>query len=187
MIAPAGRPRLRVLGGQLNGEALNMLDTSYAIPRPFKYVCPSTRIKDVFLACCNTLQWPEEFMSLSIGDDTYRLPRRISEQKHLYIFVMTLIPSSGSQWLSDVSYDFTYDYWLPDNFQAPDALGYCLCNFGGCCRLCLVPGAGICWGCGNNGCCRCVECGCSCCKSPEGIHLLQRRCPIAGCRPEWAA
>ncbi len=123
-----------------------------------------------------------EFLILSIGENT----NQWSEQQHLDILVMTLIPSSGSQRLSDVSYDFTYDYWLPDNFQAPDAQGYCLCNFGGCCRLCLVPGDGPCWGCGNNGCCRCVECGCSCCESPEGIHLLERRCPIVGCRPEWA-
>ena len=183
MTAPAGRPRLRVFN--LNGAELYMLDTRYAIPRPFKYVSPSTRIKDVFSACCETLQWPEEFMSLTIGDHTYKCPRRDSEQKHLDIFVMTLIPSSGSQRLSDVSYDFTYYCWVPDNFQAPGAQGYCLCHFGGCCRLCFVPGNGICWGCGNNGCCHSVNCGCYCCKSPKGFHP-ERRCPMAGCRPEWA-
>ena len=183
MIAPASRSRLRVYA--LGGEELDMLDTSYAIPRPFKYVSLSTRIKDVFSACCETLQWPREFMILRMGGNTYKWPRLLSEQQHLHILVTTLIPSSGSQQLSDVSYDFTCLRRVPHNFQSPDSQGYCLCNFGGCCRLCFVPSSEVCWGCGNNGCCRSVNCGCSCCESPKGIHP-ERRCPISGCIPWWA-
>ena len=179
-----GRPRLRVYAA-LDGKELHMLDTRYANPRPFKYVSPSTRIMDVFSAVCKTLQWPAEFMILIIGSNTYKWPRLLSEQQHLQILVTTLITSSGFQRLSGVSCNFTYLRWVPDNFQAHDARGYCLCIFGGCCRLCFVPGDGICWGCGNNGCCRSVNCGCYCCKSPKGFHP-ERRCPIAGCRPEWA-
>ena len=183
MIARASRPRLRVRA--LDGEELDMLDTSYAIPRPFKFVSRSTTIKDVFSACCKTLQWPEEFMILENGGNTYEWPRLTREQEHLYTLVTTLTPSSGSQGLSDVSYDFTFLRRVPDNFQAPGARGFCLCHFGGCCRLCFVPSNRPCWGCGNNGCCRSANCGCSCCESPRGIDP-ERRCPLMGCRPEWA-
>ena len=180
MIAPADRPRLRVYKA-MDGEELHMFDTSYFFPRPFKHVSPSTTIKEVFLVCCETLQWPREWMMLSIGENTYQW----SEQQHLDSLVMTLTPSSGSQQLCDVSYDFTYLRRVPDNFQAPEAQGLCLCDFGGCCRLCFVPNNVPCWGCGNNGCCRCVGCGCSCCESGEGIDP-ERRCPLMGCRPRWA-
>jgi len=178
------RPRLRVYA-MSGGEELRILDTSYAIPRSFKFVSPSTRIMDVFSACCIKLQWPHEFMSLSIGGNVYKWPRLLREQQHLHILVTTLIPSSDCQGLYDVAYDFTYVLWMPDNFQAPDARGYCLCNFGGCCRLCFVPSNEPCCGCGNNGCCRCMNCGCSCCESPEDIQPMSR-CPFEGCRPEWA-
>ncbi len=133
MIAPADRPRLRVYAA-MDGEELHMLDTSYFFPRPFKHVSPSTTIKDVFSACCETLQWPCEWMMLSIGENTYQW----SEQQHLDILVMTLIPSSGSQQLCDVSYDFTYLRRVPDNFQAPEAQGFCLCHFG-CVDYALFP------------------------------------------------
>ena len=165
----------------MDGEELHMFDTSYFFPRPFKHASPSTTIKEVFLVCCETLQWPREWMMLSIGENTYQW----SEQQHLDSLVMTLTPSSGSQQLCDVSYDFTYLRRVPDNFQAPEAQGLCLCDFGGCCRLCFVPNNVPCWGCGNNGCCRCVGCGCSCCESGEGIDP-ERRCPLMGCRPWWA-
>ena len=168
----------------MDGEELHVvLDTSYAIPRPF-ILRPSTRIKDVFFACCETLKWPHEFMSLIIDGNTYKWPRLHSEQKHLDSLVTNIIPSTiGSQQLSDVV--FAYYRWVPKNFQAADAQGYCLCNFGGCCRLCNVPSGQICWGCGNNGGCRSESCGHSCCKLPRSIDP-ERRCPLMGCRPEWA-
>jgi hypothetical protein len=69
----------------------------------------------------------------------------------------------------------------------------CICDFGGCCRLCFVPSTGGCVGCGNNGCCRSGDCGHPCCESlvdgwpPGGTDGRDRRCDRLGCRPWWCA
>lgn len=181
-------PRLRVRNATNGEELLSLRDHSYFVPRPFDLVTRSTTIKDVFEAVCRALPWEPEFMQLLIGDKAYDFPRLLSKQKHLNTLVMSLISSSGFEGLSDVTHEIAVFYHLrmPTDFQAPDAQGYCLCNFGGCCTLCNVPSNQICRGCGNNGCCRAGNCDCDCCCDKFKDFQPQRRCPILGCRPEWA-
>jgi len=63
--------------------------------------------------------------------------------------------------------------------------GSCICDFGGCCRLCFVPSNTGCSGCGNNGCCRSGNCGHPCCKKMVGLQDVLHRCDRQGCRPWW--
>ena len=73
----------------------------------------------------------------------------------------------------------------PDNFGP----GSCICDFGGCCCECMVPGPYICMSCGNNGCCRCGDCGHKCCEERRAGTQCQgtiRTCAMIGCRPSWA-
>ena len=172
--------RLRVRNAS-NGEEL-------LVPRPFNHVDRGTTIKDVFAAVSRALPWPHEFMQLLIGDKAFDFPHRLDKQEHLDTLLMSLISSSGFERLSDVIPEITVSYlrWIPTDFRAPDAEGYCLCNFGGCCTVCNVPSNQICGGCGNNGCCRTGSCGCDCCCEGYKDFQPQRRCPILGCRPEWA-
>ena len=172
-------PTIRVYNA--NGGLLPIMDRKYCIPRPFDRVKRSTTVKDIFVAVSHAVQWPREFMQLRIGDKAYDFPILISKQKHLETFVMSLI-SYPHQTFQDapVGIIVFYDLRMPTDFNGI----YCLCDFGGCCRLCNVPSNQICKGCGNNGCCRVVECGCDCCEDPN--VQPQRRCPILGCRPKWA-
>ena len=63
----------------------------------------------------------------------------------------------------------------------------CLCDFGGCCCLCRVPSNTVCEGCGNNGCCRCGNCGHKCCVGFAGTTAVLPSCAIQGCQPHWAS
>ena len=141
-------------------------------------------IKDVFRA----VHWPTEFMQFRIGDKFYDFPRLHSKQKYSKTSLIGLSSSAGLAGLSEEIHEITVFYycWMPADFQAPEARGYCLCNFGGCCSLCKVPSIEICKGCGNNGCCRTGDCGCDCCVQESKDLRPRRRCPISGCRPDWA-
>jgi hypothetical protein len=89
-----------------------------------------------------------------------RCRRLLSEQSH------TLLTSirqerDGEVWVSVVKDD------PPSDYGQGACQGFCVCDFGGCCRLCLVPSSVICRACGNNGCCRTGNCGHECCENHE--------------------
>ena len=75
---------------------------------------------------------------------------------------------------------------LPPPSWYNDSL-WCICDFGGCCRLCHVPGNGVCGGCGNNACCRCGNCGHTCCARRVRSDKIMRLCDRQGCQPWWAS
>ena len=175
-----------------NGEALQLVDYAYAPPRPFDVVKEDTILREVFQAASHFHrphldEWPVAWIRVTIRDETYVWPRLLKLQGHLRTPVMKLCDINADEIV--VFIHFAY----PENFQDPEAAGLCLCNFGGCCRLCYAPGAGRCPGCGNNGCCRCNNCGCSCCDAvekglnreilPAGFPRLL--CPVYGCREDW--
>ena len=176
-----------------NGETLQLVDYAYASPRPFDIVTQDTTLREVFQAASHFHRphldsWPLEWIRVTIGDETYVWPRLLKLQGHLRTPVMKLCDTNADEIV--VFIHFAH----PENFQDPEAAGLCLCNFGGCCRLCYAPGARICPGCGNKGSCRCNNCGCSCCDAvekglirevlPAGFPRLL--CPVYGCRQAWA-
>ena len=76
---------------------------------------------------------------------------------------------------------------LPPPEDFTNAIGKCLCDFGGCCRACNVPGSQLCWGCGNNGCCRTGNCGHTCCRAVVHRRAQGAVCPLSGCVPSWVS
>ena len=175
-------PKLQIRNA-ISSENLAISNQRYAIPRPLDRVKEYTTLRDVFLACSQALSWPCEFMTLIIDDQVFDFPRLISRQGHLDMKVIDVVQP---QPLDEIL--VRYHLQIPSNFQDPNAQGYCLCNFGGCCKLCKVPGGEICSGCGNNGCCRSNDCGCECCLAGSTNNSFQpvRRCPRVGCQPRWS-
>ena len=130
-------------------------------------------------ACCQALAWPREFMTVTVNDESFNFPRLRRQQEHLHRRLLDIVETSQREIV------VTYYLRMPSNFRDPIANGYCLCAFGGCCKLCIYPSSEVCGGCGNNGCCRTDNCGDECCEGEE-ITEPERRCPFLGCKPEWA-
>ncbi len=141
----------------------------------------STTVEEILLHVSRCLPWPPTYIVLRAGDMYVRYYHRIVEQTRTRILDLDMTGTSESQ-------PFIIQVTLlppPEDFS--NSYAGCLCNFGGCCRACNVPGSQVCWGCGNTGCCRCGNCGHTCC---EGI--VQRRaqgavCPLSGCVPSWVS
>ena len=179
----SGRPT-KLLCHTVGGEPLKLLNHAYAVPRPFDFVREDTTLGEVFKAASKARDsWPVEWMKVVIGDHQFEWPRLLKSQEHLRTLVIQLCGDPNADGIL-----VTVCFSFPDNFQDPKASGYCLCNFGGCCRLCYVPSCVVCLGCGNNACCRSNDCDYSCCDAIEkGVGFqAQMRCPISGCRPAWA-
>ena len=195
-------PRLRIRS-LCSGEELHPLrDQNWAIPTSVVHMTSFLTIREIFDMVCFTLAWPHEFLRLHSGDNVYEFPRPTSKSTsrayeiryliYLNTSVMTAAgfdsadkPACRQQVDEIVIY---YYKWMPTDFQAPEADGFCLCSFGGCCRLCNVPSIGVCWGCGNSAACRSKSCGCDCCCFATTMRIVQPllRCPILGCSPWWA-
>ena len=179
----SGRPK-KLLCHTVGGEPLKLLNHAYAVPRPFDFVREDTTLGEVFKAASKAKDsWPVEWMKVVTGDHQFEWPRLLKLQEHLRTPVIQLCGDPNADGIL-----VTVCFSFPDNFQDPKASGYCLCNFGGCCRLCYVPSCVVCPGCGNNGCCRSNDCDYSCCDAIEkGVGFqAQMRCPVSGCRPAWA-
>ena len=146
-------------------------------------VYPHMTIADLFDACGHALKWPQKFMTLMIGEDGMTIFGYHSEQPYRdEWFLLNFFSAS----LEEIK--ITIFLHMPTNIRGGEAKGFCLCYFGGCCKRCYVPSNEICWGCGNNGCCRSKNCGCECCMAEGGRNIQiasMRVCPILGCRPWW--
>ena len=182
--------RLRLRNLESGVELPWVYDYSYCIPRPF-YVRRSTTIKDIFTAVSFAVAaghpnpWPLEYIKLMIGNNLYECPvnLKLQKQKGVDQKVHKVVGDQQDEVV------VSYHCMMPEDFSRCGG-GYCLCSFGGCCRLCNVPGTSVCPSCGNNGCCRCQNCGCECCSECFHANELSRdlrRCPILGCRPRWAS
>ena len=130
------------------------------------------------------LKLPSEFVMLLVYGQRFQLP----DAWEYPVVNLVIDCTAGSS--ENQAFDVGVVLLKPDNFKAPELRGFCLCNFGQCCVRCAVPSSYVCWGCGNNGCCRTGDCGHQCCEDidentcPVGID--QNTCRRVGCRPEWA-
>ena len=182
---------MRLLVTRLSGEEVPLFDHAYCIPRPWEHVKPRHTIRDLFLAVsraersgpCYYDGWPVEWIRLAIGDQTFSWPHRLFNHWGSDILLdqaLMTFRQANTGIIAQVSYG------APRDYQDPEARGLCLCNFGGCCKRCNVPTQHeICSGCGNNGCCRCNDCGCHCCTDGPNGFQPKRLCPFSGCKPLW--
>ena len=132
----------------------------------------NTSVEWLLRLVAEELDWPPRYVELTIGQTIVGLARRGSERTLLKDYV-----------------SFNEEHVLLQAIKCPrpeffDDQGLCMCNFGGCCRDCMVPARFVCTGCGNNGCCQAGNCGHQCCEERKARSEV--RCPLAGCRPWWA-
>ena len=161
----------------VSGTKVCVMERGCSRNRPFNKIREDTLIEDLFDPCSVALNWHVEFIKLVLDDKVFRFNKRIAERTRTRI--LDLI--SPADLLQQKPCRINVVLEMPENFGGD----CCLCSFGGCCKLCRVPGGRICPGCGNNGCCRASNCGCACCE--ENLPCDGGpRCPFKGCRPEWA-
>ena len=119
-------------------------------------VRPDSEVEWYFKRIAPLLMRPAEFIRFEVTDDAgdshfIRYKRLISEQSH------TLLTSlkkevDGKVWIGAKCEKAPPDY----------PIGLCVCDFGGCCRLCGSNVPREC--CGTDGCCRAANCGHECCE-----------------------
>ena len=141
----------------------------------------STRIDDVVMVewildpVAKALDWPVTHVALNVGDVTvkYVTPRAHRTQTFMKSFVE----------FGKVLTIQAVRLPRPTEFTERN----CICDFGGCCRLCLVvQGGSMCSGCGNNGCCRSQNCGHLCCESRQNNRAdIHATCPFTGVLNIW--
>jgi len=90
---------------------------------------------------------------------------------HSRVVTHTRLMSKQSRTLlTSLQQEADADIWVavlpvaaPSDYSQAACQGFCVCDFGGCCQRCSVPGSLGC--CGSNECCRLGNCGHKCCKS----------------------
>ena len=146
---------------------------------------PDFELEELLPPCAEYLKWPRSHIHLVCGEKNVRWHHRIAERTR------TPCWQPGEHGVRRVT---VVKEAMPEVFGAQRLQAVsdarCICNFGGCCRLCQVLHLGVCPGCGSGpGCCLCANCGCDCCESenPPVLPDDAPRCPFHGCQPEWAA
>ena len=146
---------------------------------------PDFELEELLRPCAAYLKWPLSHIHLVCGKIIVRWHHRIAERTR------TPCWQPGEHGARRVT---VVKEAMPEVFGAKGLQAVsdaqCICEFGGCCRLCQVLHRGFCPGCGSGpGCCLCANCGCDCCESenPPVLPDDAPRCPFHGCQPEWAA
>jgi len=156
----------------------------------------STRIHDnttlewIHPYVAEQLDWPITHVELTAGDVCVRYIRLLRDQSKT--FMMDLNVSEDPLIIVAKKLE------CPQSFGNEEDFAQCLCDFGGCCCYCMVPGENVCSGCGNTGDCRAGNCGHLCCERVQKYGLgftwqvwppqrhFTAHCPKAGCRTWWA-
>ena len=146
---------------------------------------PDFELEELLPPCAEYLKWRLSHIHLVRGEKNVRWHHRIAERTR------TPCWQPGEHGVRRVT---VVKEAMPEVFGAKRLQAVsdarCICEFGGCCRLCQVLHLGVCPGCGSGpGCCLCANCGCDCCESenPPVLPDDAPRCPFHGCQPEWAA
>ena len=155
----------------VKGEVIRMSSCSSRIYH-------NTTLEWILPYVAEQLSWPSEYVILISEGATVAHVHEIRDRTQT--FMSDLDPASPLLTI------YAWKLRRPELFDFNHRL--CLCDFGGCCRRCAVPGRSPCRGCGNNGCCRTGDCGHVCCKRnySDGIQYSDW-CRFKGCRPWWAA
>ena len=138
-------------------------------------IYPETTVEWLLPYVAEGLQWPISHVQLTVGTTIVKYVHRIKERS-----MTPLVNFLDEKQLLVIH---------ATRLRRPRRMGdgLCLCDFGGCCVLCRVPGKRVCKGCGNNGCCRSGNCGHQCCeRHVKRPRLADTHCPFKGCAPAWA-
>ncbi len=169
----AEQPRFQVINS-LTGERIEVptsVDTR---------IHTVTTLERILPYVAESLRWPVSHVSLSAGGTTVKYIHRIKHRTVTRITELEMFQTSESQTFVIQATALQ----RPRTFTNEDEIIYCLCDFGGCCRRCRVPGARSCRGCGNNTCCRSQNCGHQCCEEGSVVNG-EEHCPFSGCQPAW--
>ena len=179
-----GRRRIEVYA--MSGDLLPLTERYTNVLIHERTMRPDFELEELLQPCAVYLRWPLSHIRLVCGQITVRWRIRIGERTR------TPCWHHGEHGVRRVT---VVKEAMPEDFRACPRTNKCICEFGGCCRLCQVPvralrHRGVCPGCGSGpGCCLCATCGCDCCegKAPPVLPDDAPRCPFHGCQPEWAA
>ena len=139
-------------------------------------------MESILLDVARARHWPASHVRLTAGETTVGYTRRIPERGETYLKTFRGL---GQPKLITRATQLA----RPECFEE----GQCLCDFGGCCRDCMVPGilAEVCPGFGYSsiGLCWSGDCGHQCCedkRKPSGAtKTFVDRCKIEGRQPHW--
>ena len=135
-------------------------------------------LEELLEPCAEYLRWPKSHIQLACGEVRVRAHHRIADRTR------TLVWQPGEHGVRQVT---VIKEPMPEDFEVA---GGCICEFGGCCKLCQVLSLDGCPGCGSGpGCCLCANCGCDCCCSADPPVLPDDapRCPYRGCQEQHFA
>ena len=136
-------------------------------------VYDDTTVESLLPLVADKLSWPISHVQLVIGHTVVRRRHRIADRTRT---LLKDFASANAEYPVVQAIKRPYPEFFPS--------GLCICDFGGCCCECTVPGFYVCKGCGNNGCCRCGNCGHICCE--KQLTGFEERCRMVGCIPDWA-
>ena len=143
-------------------------------------------LEDLFEPCALAVGWPATHMCLIFDGRSYAQPRLLALRTRTS---MKELLQQANLKESEPCVVHLQLLPMPDDFTTEEARGYCICNFGGCCRQCQVQGCFVCPGCGNTGCCRTNNCGDTCCETgiiTPNPYRPTPKCSFQGCNPCWA-
>ena len=154
-----------------------------ALPLPFHVCCKvrdHSELEWYLQFVSEALQWPVDHLKFVVkdrnGEDRIvEYIHRISKRSHTRLLDLFLE--------TDDCIHVSVQLLPPPSDYSN--LRHCICDFGSCCTLCMVPGRYGCQGCGNTGCCRSGNCGHPCCEKADRGEILTQTsfCPYYGCRP----
>ena len=180
-VQEAKRPRVRCFElrqDSVTGITINLHQCSTRIHN-------NTTLEWILRYVAEQLEWPITHVELTAGDVCVRYIRLLRDQSKT--FMMDLNVSEDPLIIVAKKLE------CPQSFGNDKDFVQCLCDFGGCCCYCMVPGAYECSGCGNTGLCRSGDCGHPCCERVQehGLGLgphehFTAHCPKNGCRTWWA-
>lgn len=146
-----------------------------AIKRLSMRIYPETTVEWLMSYVAKALSWPISHVQLTVGSTSVKYIHRIKERSRTRL--VTFLDEKQPLVIRATRLE------RPKRMED----GLCLCDFGGCCVLCRVPGRRECKGCGNNGCCRSGNCGHRCCeRNVKRPRLADTYCQFKGCAPAWA-
>ena len=130
-------------------------------------VRPESEVEWYFRNIALLLRRPEEFISVAVTDvagDSHliRYKKRKRVQSHTLLTSLKK-EADGTVWMAVMLDEAPPDY----------RTGLCVCDFGGCCRLCGSNVPREC--CGTDGCCRSAKCGHECCEKTAAEEALFER------------
>ena len=131
----------------LTGEVIDVHPCSTRIDE-------NTTVEWILPEVAAKLSWPASYVRLMVAQTVVVYTHRIRDRNQT--FMKNLDPTAEVLTLEAMKMP------RPEFFE--EASDLCLCDFGGCCCYCMVPGPSVCNGCGNNGCCRSGNCGHGCCE-----------------------